>query len=187
MTCHNKLDLNTALKSWDGIKFSGSKSECHLLYGKTDINKCHELVELGTWRHNSQKHLYDDNFELDCEGRLIGLCRLTSAYDDEEWIAQVQMDAITIHPDWRGQGLGSQLVRHSFLQVTKLLRTQAIKSKAQGLHLTFLASFTSEPGEAVFEQAVQPVVDKYTVGPWEEFEVMFQTEVFTDADDEELE
>ncbi|MFZ3397684.1 GNAT family N-acetyltransferase [Vibrio harveyi] len=186
MTCHKKLDLKTVLKSWDGIELSGSKSKCHLLYGKTGINMRHDLVELGTWRHNSKKHLYDDNFELYCEGRLIGLCRLTAAYDDE-WIAQVQMDAITIHPDWRRQGLGSQLLRHSFLQVTKLLRTQAIKSKAQGLHLTFLASFTSDSGEAVFEQAVQAVVDKYTVEPWEEFEGMFQTEVFTDADHEELE
>ena len=187
MTCHKKLDLKSLLGNWDGIELPSSKSGCRLEYGKTESIMRHELVELGTWKHNSQKHLYDENFELYCEGQLIGLCQLTTSLDDEEWISEVLMDAITIHPDWRGQGLGTQLARHSFLQVARILRSQAIEAKVRGLHLTFMATYTSEAGEAVFEKAVSAVVEKYTVTPGEEYEGIFQTAVFIEADYEELE
>ena len=100
-------------------------------------------------------HLEVPNFELFVDDILIGLCHISTSYEDSRLFSS--LNCVTLHPDLRGQRPGTCLTKFSYILTFKAVNRALIENNKHKVEWVFFADFDSEGGESVFFEAVESV------------------------------
>lgn len=135
------------------IKYATSSSEA-----KTTL--ANELEMLG---EESYGHMFisTDDFELFVDDQLVGLCLVSVNFehDDDlpELFATLSLDAVVLHPEYRGLGLGSEFVEKAMVTAFGLINPQCVQDGYNAVSLICLADFMSLEGESVFHHGYSAI------------------------------